>query len=192
MASTLPQEAQRQPAGDSQEPGACGTAPVPAQQLRAMGAYWRAADTLSVGQLDVLDNPLRKEPLQREHIKPRPLGHCGTTPGLKFISVQLDRVIKDHDLDNENLHVRRYAEKGTTTTPFDMAVLNQIDRFSLVGDVIDRVPKLGERAAYVQQAIREKLIDDKNDIGRHGDGMPEVRDWKGPGRASAERAADNI
>jgi xylulose-5-phosphate/fructose-6-phosphate phosphoketolase len=92
--------------------------------------------------------------------------------------------------NHENLHVRGYKEEGTTTTPFGMAVLNQIDRFSLVSDVIDRVPKLGARAAYAQQAIREKLIDHKNDIAKHGDDMPEVRDWKWPGGATAGRAID--
>jgi xylulose-5-phosphate/fructose-6-phosphate phosphoketolase len=77
-----------------------------------------------------------------------------------------------------------------------MAVLNQLDRFSLVSDVIDRVPKLGERAAYAQQAIREKLIDHKHYIGKRGDDMPEIRDWKWPGGAtagpSADTAADNV
>ena len=97
--------------------------------------------------------------------------------------------------NHANLHVRGYKEEGTTTTPFDMAVLNQLDRFSLVSDVIDRVPKLGERAAYAQQAIREKLIDHKSYIARYGDDMPEVRDWKWPGGAAsgrADTAADNI
>jgi len=80
--------------------------------------------------------------------------------------------------NHENLHVHGYREEGTTTTPFDMAVRNQIDRFSLLGDVIDRVPKLGERAAYAQQAIREKLIDHKHYIADYGDDMPEIRDWQ--------------
>ncbi len=77
-----------------------------------------------------------------------------------------------------NLHVRGYKEEGTTTTPFDMAVLNEIDRFHLVDDVIDRVPKLGSRAAYVKQYIREKLIDHKNYIHQYGEDMPEIRNWK--------------
>jgi xylulose-5-phosphate/fructose-6-phosphate phosphoketolase len=80
--------------------------------------------------------------------------------------------------NHANLHVHGYREEGTTTTPFDMAVCNQLDRFSLVSDVIDRVPKLGERAAYAQQAIREKLIDHKQYIAEHGEDMPEVRDWR--------------
>jgi xylulose-5-phosphate/fructose-6-phosphate phosphoketolase len=98
--------------------------------------------------------------------------------------------------NHSNLHVRGYKEEGTTTTPFDMAVLNQLDRFSLVHDVIDRVPTLGARAAYAQQTIREKLIDHKHYIARYGDDMPEVREWKWPGGTTAGRmadtAADNI
>jgi xylulose-5-phosphate/fructose-6-phosphate phosphoketolase len=77
-----------------------------------------------------------------------------------------------------NLHVRGYKEEGTTTTPFDMAVLNDIDRFHLVADVIDRVPSLGSRAAYATQAVRDKLIDHKNYIRRYGEDMPEVRNWR--------------
>ena len=80
--------------------------------------------------------------------------------------------------NHRNLHVRGYKEEGTTTTPFDMCVLNQIDRFNLVSDVIDRVPKLGERAAYAQQAIREKLIDHRTWISWKGDDLPEVAGWR--------------
>jgi xylulose-5-phosphate/fructose-6-phosphate phosphoketolase len=79
-----------------------------------------------------------------------------------------------------NLHVRGYKEEGTTTTPFDMAVLNDIDRFHLVADVIDRVPKLGPVAAYAKQTIRDKLIEHEQYIHEHGEDMPEVRDWRWP------------
>ncbi len=79
--------------------------------------------------------------------------------------------------NHKNLHVRGYKEEGTTTTPFDMAVLNDIDRFHLVSDVIDRVPKLGSRAAYVQQAMRDKLIEHKHYIAEYGEDMPEIRTW---------------
>ena len=80
--------------------------------------------------------------------------------------------------NHRNLHVRGYKEEGTTTTPFDMAVLNDIDRFDLVTDVIDRVPKLGYRAAYLKQLMRDKLIEHSEYIVRHGEDMPEIRDWR--------------
>ena len=79
--------------------------------------------------------------------------------------------------NHRNLHVRGYKEEGTTTTPFDMVVLNDLDRFHLASDVIDRVPGLGPRAAYAQQAIREMLIDHKHYITRYGQDMPAIRDW---------------
>jgi xylulose-5-phosphate/fructose-6-phosphate phosphoketolase len=79
--------------------------------------------------------------------------------------------------NHHNIHVRGYKEEGTTTTPFDMVVLNDLDRFHLVGDVIDRVPSLGHRAAYTKQLIREKLIDHKNYVARHGQDLPEILTW---------------
>src|SRR5271170_3660597 len=68
-------------------------------ELRRIDAYWRAANYLSVGQIYLYDNPLLKEPLAPEHVKPRLLGHWGTTPGQNFVYVHLNRVIKKHDLD---------------------------------------------------------------------------------------------
>ena len=82
--------------------------------------------------------------------------------------------------NHKNLHVRGYKEEGTTTTPFDMVVLNDLDRFHLVEDIIDRVPKLGARAAYVKQRLRNKLIEHKHYIAEHGQDMPEIRNWKWP------------
>ena len=73
--------------------------PLSPEELRKMNAYWRAANYLSVGQIYLLDNPLLREPLQVEHVKPRLLGHWGTTPGLNFIYVHFNRLIKKHDLN---------------------------------------------------------------------------------------------
>ena len=73
--------------------------------------------------------------------------------------------------------MRGYKEEGTTTTPFDMVMLNDLDRFHLVSDVIDRVPQLATRAAYAKQAIRDKLIEHKEYIARYGDDMPEIVGW---------------
>ena len=99
--------------------------------------------------------------------------------------------------NHRNFHVRGYKEEGTTTTPFDMVVRNDLDRFHLIGDVIDRVPNLGARAAYVKQAIRDKLIDHKQYITKHGDDLPEIRDWRWgqPASRSARHTsteADNV
>jgi xylulose-5-phosphate/fructose-6-phosphate phosphoketolase len=79
--------------------------------------------------------------------------------------------------NHPHLHVRGYKENGTTTTPFDMAVLNDLDRFHLVGDVIDRVPGLGSRAAYVKQYLRDRLLDHRAYVDRYGQDMPEIRNW---------------
>ncbi len=96
MESTTTLKSPHTASGDSQRRGR--ESALRAEQLRGMDAYWRAANYLSVGQIYLLDNPLLKEPLQREHIKPRLLGHWGTTPGLNFIYVHLNRVIKEQDL----------------------------------------------------------------------------------------------
>jgi xylulose-5-phosphate/fructose-6-phosphate phosphoketolase len=95
-----------------------------------------------------------------------------------------------------NIHVRGYKEEGTTTTPFDMCVLNELDRFHLVSAVIDRLPGLGARAAYAKQAIRDRLIEHRQYITRYGDDMPEISGWTWGGRAASKTAgsteADNI
>jgi xylulose-5-phosphate/fructose-6-phosphate phosphoketolase len=82
--------------------------------------------------------------------------------------------------NHDNIHVRGYKEEGTTTTPFDMTVLNDMDRYHLVMDAIDRVPQLGYRVAYLKQLMQEKLVEHHNYIREHGEDMPEVRDWKWP------------
>jgi xylulose-5-phosphate/fructose-6-phosphate phosphoketolase len=80
--------------------------------------------------------------------------------------------------NHDNYHVRGYKEEGTTTTPFDMVVRNDLDRFHLAGDTVDRLPELGSRAAYIKQWLRDKLFEHKQYIVAHGDDMPEIRDWR--------------
>ena len=82
--------------------------------------------------------------------------------------------------NHHNLHVRGYKEEGTTTTPFDMTVLNDLDRFHLAGDVLDRVAGLGEKAGSVRQFLADSLARHKQYIAQYGDDMPEIRDWKWP------------
>jgi xylulose-5-phosphate/fructose-6-phosphate phosphoketolase len=80
--------------------------------------------------------------------------------------------------NHRNLHVRGYKEEGTTTTPFDMVVRNDMDRFHLAADVIDRVPQLGARAAYLKQWLRDRLIEHQHYITEYGVDMPEVTQWQ--------------
>jgi xylulose-5-phosphate/fructose-6-phosphate phosphoketolase len=92
--------------------------------------------------------------------------------------------------NHKNLHVRGYKEEGTTTTPFDMAVRNDMDRYHLVGDVIDRVPSLGYVAAYAKQLIRDKLIEHRQYINRFGEDMPEIRGWEWPDLKASGRSEE--
>lgn len=84
--------------------------------------------------------------------------------------------------NHDNLHVRGYKEEGTTTTPFDMVVRNDLDRFHLFEDVFERVPKLAANAGYAKQQVRDWLVEHKLYIDAHGADMPMVRDWRWPGR----------
>jgi xylulose-5-phosphate/fructose-6-phosphate phosphoketolase len=86
--------------------------------------------------------------------------------------------------NHDNLHVRGYKEEGTTTTPFDMVMLNDLDRFHLVMDVIDRVPGLGERAAHLRQELEDARLRCRAYTREHGDDPPEIRDWTWPGTAA--------
>ena len=97
--------------------------------------------------------------------------------------------------NHNNFHVRGFKEEGTTTTPFDMVVKNDLDRFHLAGDVIDRLPALGSRVAYFKQWLRDQLIEHRLYITQHGDDVPAIRDWRW-GEASEKRRtsteADNM
>ncbi len=94
--------------------------------------------------------------------------------------------------NHKNLHVRGYKEEGSTTTPFDMAVMNDLDRFHLVADVIDRIPLHGSQADYAKQALRDKRIEHKQYIAKYGEDMPEIREWKwtsGPRQSKRRRSS---
>jgi xylulose-5-phosphate/fructose-6-phosphate phosphoketolase len=138
------------------------TKPLTPGLLRKMDAYWRATNYLSVGQIYLFDNPTRDKPI------------IFAFHGYPWLIHRLTYRRTNH----RNLHVRGYKDEGTTTTPSDMVVLNDLDRFHLVGDVVDRVPSLEARAAYAKQLIRDKLIDHKNYVCKYGEDMPEVRNWK--------------
>jgi xylulose-5-phosphate/fructose-6-phosphate phosphoketolase len=84
--------------------------------------------------------------------------------------------------NHKNLHVRGYKEEGTTSTPFDMVVMNDLDRFHLVADVIDRIPLHGSRADYTKQALRDKRFEHTQYIAKHGEDMPEIRNWRWTGK----------
>ena len=80
--------------------------------------------------------------------------------------------------NHDNIHVRGYKEEGTITTAFDMTVLNDLDRFHLVMDVIDRLPQTGEQGLRLKRKLQEKLIAHKQYIEKHGEDMPDIRDWE--------------
>jgi xylulose-5-phosphate/fructose-6-phosphate phosphoketolase len=80
--------------------------------------------------------------------------------------------------NHNNIHVRGYKEEGTITTPFDMTVMNDLDRFHLVMDTIDRLPQTGNQGLYLKQQLRDKLVEHKQYIAKHGEDLPEIRNWK--------------
>ena len=80
--------------------------------------------------------------------------------------------------NHDNIHVRGYKEEGTITTPFDMTVLNDLDRFHLVMDTIERLPQTGDKGIYLKQQLKDKLIEHRQYINKYGEDLPEIRNWK--------------
>jgi xylulose-5-phosphate/fructose-6-phosphate phosphoketolase len=93
--------------------------------------------------------------------------------------------------NHENMHVRGYKEEGTTTTPFDMTVLNEVDRFNLAIDVIDRVPRLQPAAGHAREALKNKLIEHRRYVRSHGEDLPEIRNWSWAATRGPEVTTEN-
>jgi xylulose-5-phosphate/fructose-6-phosphate phosphoketolase len=89
--------------------------------------------------------------------------------------------------NHDNMHVRGFREKGTTTTPFDMVVLNQLDRYHLAIEAIQRVPGLAARGSDAKQMFESKLAEHHRYVREHGEDMPDVRDWAWPGQRATDR-----
>ena len=162
----------------------CGDVPT-LETLAAVDLLWKHVPALKVRVINIVD--LMKLQPQSEHphgLPDQDFDALFTTDkpiifafhGYPWLIHRLTYRRANHG----NLHVRGYKEEGTTTTPFDMVVRNDLDRLHLVGDVIDRVPKLGYITGDVKQAIRDKLIEHKEHIAKYGDDLPEIRDWKWP------------
>ncbi len=136
--------------------------PLSREQLARIDAYWRASNYLAPGPIHLYDNPLLRVPVAADY------------HGYPWLIHRLTYRRTNH----ANLHVRGYKEEGTITTPFDMAVLNDLDRFHLAGDAVDRLPQLASRAVYLKQAMRDKLVEHREYIVRYGEDMPEIREWR--------------
>jgi xylulose-5-phosphate/fructose-6-phosphate phosphoketolase len=164
----------------------CGDVPT-LETLAAVGLLRTLFPQLTVRMINVVD--LMKLQPQREHphgLSDKEFDSLFTTDkpiifafhGYPWLIHRLTYRRTNH----KNLHVRGYKEEGTTTTPFDITVMNDLDRFHLAGDVIDRLPQLGARAAYAKQWLGEKLIEHKQYISEHGDDLPEIRNWRWSGK----------
>jgi len=162
--------------------GCCGDVPT-LETLAAVDILRKLLPQLKVRVVNVVDLMRLQSPSEHPHGLPdRQFDTLFTTDkpiifafhGYPWLIHRLTYRRKNHG----NLHVRGYKEEGSTTTPFDMTVRNELDRFHLVMDVIDRVPHLGARVAYMKQAMDELLIEHRLYIREHGEDMPDIRNWR--------------
>ncbi|MDX9740210.1 MAG: phosphoketolase family protein [Gammaproteobacteria bacterium] len=153
------------------------------ETLAAVDLLRQHAPELRVRVVNVVDLMTLQPPEEHPHgLKDRDFDSIFTTDkpiifafhGYPWLIHRLTYRRTNHD----NLHVRGYKEEGTTTTPFDMTVVNDLDRFHLVSDVVDRVPKLGARSAYIKQLMRDRLTAHKAYIFEHGEDMPDIQNWR--------------
>ncbi len=163
----------------------CGDVPT-LETLAAVDLLWRLFPELKVRVVNVVDLLTLQPPSEHPHgmsdddfdalfTRDKPV--IFAFHGYPLLIHRLTYRRTNHD----NFHVRGYKEEGTTTTPFDMVVLNELDRYHLVNDVINRVPGLESHAAYAKQYIRDKLLEHKAYVTTHGEDLPEIRNWKWTG-----------
>ena len=162
----------------------CGDVPT-LETLAAVDLLWKHVPALKVRVINIVD--LMKLQPQGEHphgLPDKDFDALFTTDKPIIFAFHgypgLIHRLTYRRTNHKNLHVRGYKEEGTTTTPFDMVVLNDLDRFHLVVDVIERVPKLGLTAANSKQAMLDKRLKHKEYVAKYGDDLPEIRDWKWP------------
>jgi xylulose-5-phosphate/fructose-6-phosphate phosphoketolase len=180
-------------------------AALSSDELRCIDAWWRACNYLSVGMIYLRDNPLLRERVPELRLRfvnvvdlfrmqPVTEHPHGSTErefdslftvdkpvifnfhGYPWLIHKLAYRFRNH----ENLHVRGYTEKGNINTPLELAILNKVDRFNLVLDVLDRVPRLQGRTAHLRDDMRNSIILNMNYAHEHGTDSPEISEWVWP------------
>jgi xylulose-5-phosphate/fructose-6-phosphate phosphoketolase len=178
---------------DGREPDvvmACAGDVPTLETIAAVGLLRKALPQLTIRVINVVDlMTLQSKGIHPHGISDAEFDGLFTTDrpvifayhGYPYLIHRLTYNRRNHD----NIHVRGFNEEGTTTTPFDMVVLNGLDRYHLAMDAIERVPGLGARAAHVKQRFRDKLIEHRRYVHEHGRDMPEIEDWSWPYRTVA-------
>jgi xylulose-5-phosphate/fructose-6-phosphate phosphoketolase len=162
------------------------------ESLHKIDAYRRSGNNLAVGQLYLFDNPLLKRPLALADIKHMDFDEP-FTKNKPVIFAFHDYPWLIHRLtyrrtNYNNFHLRSYKEEGAITTPFDMTVLNDLDRFHLEMDTIDCLPQTNNKGIYLKQQLKKMLIEHKHYIDKYGQDLPEIRNWKWEAHQNASTA----